>query len=89
MIFHIYYLKLRCIAILLYILVHWALQLVKMVKVSTNGRRDLGSISMSKMELVASLLYTVYKESIKGKWSNPGKGSLPSPTSRCISYWNI
>ena len=22
------------------------------------------------------------------KWSNPGKGVAPSPTSRCTSYWN-
>ena len=24
---------------------------------------------------------------IRVKWSNPGKGVLPSPTSRCSSYW--
>ena len=28
-----------------------------------------------------------YKVGIKGKWNNPGKEIVPSPTPRCSSYW--
>ena len=39
------------------------------------------------MVLDATLLNTQhYKLRIKVKWSNPGKGVAPSPTSRCRSY---
>ena len=41
----------------------------------------------SKIVLDATLLNTqYYKEMIKGKWSNPGKGLTPSPTHWCRSY---
>ena len=40
-----------------------------------------------KMVLGASLLNTQhYKAWIKIKWSNPGKGVVPSPTPWCSSY---
>ena len=58
-----------------------------------NGLGDLGSISgrvipkTQKMVLDATLLNTQhYKERIKVKWSNPGKGVAPSPTPWCSSY---
>ena len=42
----------------------------------------------SKIVLDASLLNTQhYKVRIKGKWSNPVKRVVPSPTCRCSSYW--
>ena len=41
-----------------------------------------------KMVLDAFLLNTQhYKILIKNKWSNPGKGVVPSPTPQCSSYW--
>ena len=65
-----------------------------MVKVFTNGLEDQGLIlgrvipKTQKMVLDASLLSTHhYKVWIKSKWINPGKGVVPSPTSRCSSYW--
>ena len=55
---------------------------------------DLGSIAgcvipkTFKMVLDTSLLNTQqHKVCIKGKWSNPGKGVVPSPTPQCSSYW--
>ena len=61
--------------------------------VFANDPRDQGSIQgqvipkTQKMVFDASLLNTYhYKVWIKGKWSNPGKGVTPSPTSRCSSY---
>ena len=36
------------------------------------------------MLLDASLLNT---QQYKVKWSNPGKGEAPSPTTRCSSFW--
>ena len=62
-------------------------------RVFTYGPGDLGSIPGSvipktlKMVLDTSLLNTQhYKVCIKGKWSNPGKGVVPSPTPQCSSY---
>ena len=41
-----------------------------------------------KMVFDTSLLNTQqYKVHIKVKWSNPGKGVVPSPTPRCSRYW--
>ena len=41
-----------------------------------------------KIVLDASLLNTQhYKVRIKGKWSDPGKGVVPSPTCQYYSYW--
>ena len=58
-----------------------------------NGPGNLGSIpgwvipKTQKMVLDASLLNTQHnKVRIKGKWSNPGKGEVPSPTPWCSSY---
>ena len=59
--------------------------------VFANGPGDLGSIpgcvipNTIIMVLVTSLLNTQqYKVYIK--WSNPGKGVVPSPSPRCSSY---
>ena len=58
-----------------------------MVRMYTNGLGNLGSISgrvipkTQKMVLDSFLLNTQhYKERIKGKVANPGKGFAPSPT---------
>ena len=63
-------------------------------QVFANGLGDQGSIlgrvipKTQKMVLDAALLSTQhYKVRIKAKWSNPGKGVVPSPTHRCRSYW--
>ena len=65
-----------------------------MVRVFANGLGDQGSIpgwvipKTQKMVLNASLLDTQYfKVWIKGKWSNPRKGVVPSSTPWCSSYW--
>ena len=64
-----------------------------MSTVFTNGLGDLGSIpgwiipKTQKMVLDAALLNTQHKVRIKGKWSNPEDGVVPSPTPRCSSYW--
>ena len=64
-----------------------------MVSVFANGLGVLGSIpgqvipKTQKMVLDAFLLNTqYYKVQIKGKWNNPRKGIVPSPTPRCSSY---
>ena len=63
-----------------------------MVSVFANGPGDWDSIpgqaipKNQKMVLGASLLNTQhYKVWIKGNWSNPGKGVVPSPTPQCSS----
>ena len=63
-----------------------------MVRVFTNGLRDQDSIPVQvipktqKMVLDASLLYTQhYKVQINGKWCNPRKRVVSSPTSWCCS----
>ena len=60
---------------------------------ATNGLRDQSSIpgrvisKTQNMVFNASLLNTQhYKVHIKGKWSNPVKGVMPSPTHQCNSY---
>ena len=65
-----------------------------MVRVFTNGSRDWCLIpgqvipKTQKMILDSFLFNTQhYKECIKCKWSNPGKGVVPSPTPPCSSYW--
>ena len=64
-----------------------------MVKVFANGPGDRGSIpgrvipKTQKMVLDAVVLNTQhYKERIKGKWNNLGKGVASSPTPWCSSY---
>ena len=64
-----------------------------MSRVFANGLGDWGSIpgqvtlKTQKMKFDAALLNTQhYKVRIKGKWSNPGKGVVPSPTPWCSSY---
>ena len=59
-----------------------------------NGPRDRDSVpgqvipNTQKIVLDASLLNTQhYKVWIKGKWSNPRTGVVPSPTLWCSSYW--
>ena len=58
-------------------------------RVFTNGSGDLGSIlgrdtpPTLKMVLVTSLLI-MYVSRVK--WSNPGKGVVPSPTPSCSSH---
>ena len=59
-----------------------------MVREFANGPGDRGSIlgqvipKTQKIVLGASFLNTQhYKVWIKSKWSNPGKGVAPSPTS--------
>ena len=63
-------------------------------RVFANGLGNLGSIpgcvipKTLKMVLDTSLLYTPqYKIRIKGKWSNPGKGLVLSPTPQYCRYW--
>ena len=65
-------------------------QLIGLVgRVFANGLGDLGSIpgcvipKTLKIILDTSLLNT---QQYKVKWSNPGKGVVPSPTPRCSSY---
>ena len=65
-----------------------------MISVFTNGLGDQGSISgrvipkTQKMVLDVSLLNTQhFKVWIKGKWSNSGKGVVPSSIPWCRSYW--
>ena len=59
-------------------------------KVFANGSGDHGSIpgqdtpKTPKMVLDVSLLNNqYYKVCIMGKWSNPGKGVVPSSTLQC------
>ena len=42
---------------------------------------------LKKWYLMPPCLTKDYKAWIKDKWSNPGKGVVPSPTPQCISYW--
>ena len=63
-----------------------------MSRVFANGLGDQGSTpgrvipKTQKMLLGAALLNTQhYKVQIKCKWSNPGKGVVPSPTPWCCS----
>ena len=57
-----------------------------MVRVFANGPGDLGSLpgqvipKTQKMVLDASLLNTQHYMVSRVKWSNPGKGVVPSPT---------
>ena len=71
-------------------------QVGKMVRVFTNGPegRGLGSIpgrvilKTKKMVLDSSLVNTHdYSVRIRGKWTNPGKGVVPSCTYLCSNYW--
>ena len=64
-----------------------------MVKVFTNGPGDLGSIpgwiitETQKWHLMAPcLILSIIRDGSRVKWSNPGKGIAPSPTSWCSSY---
>ena len=64
------------------------------IRVFTSGPEDRGSIpgrvipKIQIMVLDVSLLNTQhYKVQIKGKWSNPGKGVVPSSTLHSSSYW--
>ena len=64
-----------------------------MSRVFTNGLGDWGSIpgrvipKTQKMVLDATLLNTQhYKVRSRVKWSNTGKGVVPSPTPWCSSY---
>ena len=57
-----------------------------MVKMFTSGLGDLSSIP-GQVIPNASLLNTQhFKVQIKGKWSNPGKGVVSSPTPWCNNY---
>ena len=62
-----------------------------MVRVFANGLGDQGSIpgrvipKAQKMILDTFLLNTEHYK-VRIKWSNPGKGVAPSPTSWCSSY---
>ena len=73
--------------------IDYILDIGLMVTVFTNGPGDLGSIpgrvipKTQKMVLDATLFNTQhYKVRIKVKWSNSGKGVVPSPTPWCSSY---
>ena len=68
--------------------------LAQWVECSPMIRVDLGSIPgriipmIFKMVLDTSLLNTQqYKVHMRVKWSNPGKGVVPSPIHCCSSYW--
>ena len=63
-------------------------------RVFANGSGDLGSIpgrvipKTFKMVLDTYCLTLSNKRYISSvKWSNPGKGVVPSPTPRCSSFW--
>ena len=66
----------------------WFIKNGIVVRVFANDLGDQSSIPKNqKMAFDASLLNTLhYKVWIKGKWSNPGKGVVPSPTPQCNSY---
>ena len=82
-----------------YPLCQWTSTLGIMERMSANGLGDWGSIPVcvtpkkkkkkkKKKVLDASLLNTQhYKVWIKGKWRDPEKGVVPSPTPWCSSYW--
>ena len=54
-----------------------------MVRVFTDGRRDLGSIPG---RVIPCLTLSIIRYGSRVKWSNPGKGVVPSPTPQCSSY---
>ena len=66
----------------------------KRLRMFDNSTGDQGSIlgwvipKIQKLVLDTPLLYTQhYLVCIKGKWSNPRKEVVPSPTPWCSSYW--
>ena len=72
-----------------YVLQDWLIRLVG--NAFANGPGDLGSIQgrvipkTLKWYLIPPCLTQLYE--VRIKWSNPGKGVAPYPTSRCSSYW--
>ena len=63
-----------------------------MVRVFAIGPRDLGSIpgrlipKTQKWYLMSPSLIGIIRYGSRAKWSNPGKGVAPSPTSWCCNY---
>ena len=65
-----------------------------MSRVFVNGPADLGSISWRVIPktqkcylMLPCLAHSPIRLKSRVKWSNPGNGVAPSPTSRCRSYW--
>ena len=65
-----------------------------MDRVFTNGLGDLGSIPNVSYKRILKwylippcLTLSIIRYVSRVKWSNPGKGVAPSPTSWCSSYW--
>ena len=65
-----------------------------MARVFANSLGDLGSIpgrvipKSQKIVLDTSFLtLSIIRYGSRVKWSNPGKGVVPSPTPWCCSYW--
>ena len=63
-------------------------------RVFANGPGDLGSIQVTSYQrllewylIPPGLTLTNIRYVSRGKWSNPGKGVVPSPTPWCSSYW--
>ena len=88
----IFYSFLSSLAGLLLLLLYRLIGLVG--RVFTNGPGDLGSIPSHvipktlKMVLDAPCLtLSIIMYGSRVKWSNPGKGVVPSPTPWCSSYW--
>ena len=62
-----------------------------MSRVFANGPGDWGStlgqvIPKTQIMVLPVALLNTQHYNVKIKWSNPGKGVVPSPTSRCSSY---
>ena len=63
-------------------------------RVFANGLEDLGSIpgriiqnTLKWFLMPPRLTFSDIRYVSRVKWSNPGKGIVPSPTPRCSSYW--
>ena len=78
-----------CICVCVCVHLYWSIGLIS--KVFANGLGDWSSIlgrvipKTQKMVLETTLLNTQHYK-VWVKWSNPGKGVVPSSTPRCSSY---
>ena len=64
---------------------------VLMSRVFANGLGDRGSIPgrvmpKTKKILLDVTLHNTQRYKVRVKWSNPGNGVAPTPTTRCSSY---
>ena len=84
-----------CVCVYIYIYIY-NIYIGLMSRVFANGLGDWGLTpgqvipKTQKMVLDTTLLSTQhYKLRIKGKWSNPRNGVVPSPTPQCSSFWKV